>query len=297
MKLRAYAKLNLYLEVLNRRPDNYHSIESIFHTISLCDFITLTPHKSDILFECNWKELPVDEKNLAVRAALRLREALGITKGARIRLEKNIPLGAGLGGGSSDAAAVLKGLLKLWKAELSQKKLRALAAGLGADVPFFLSGGTALVQGIGEKVRSLQGVKPACFLLIYPRVAVPTAKVYQRLRFPLPHAAGAQYANRNQGTSPLTNKQKITKMKILLTSGKSSPQWGKYLFNRLEEAVLPYYPQVMQARSVLHENGYPCIMSGSGSTVFAVIPSLREARGLQAKLRQYPWDIRIARSV
>ncbi len=151
--LKAYAKINLTLEVLGRREDGYHDIVSILQTIDLHDTLTLEPAQ-DMALECDQSELEGPD-NLVLKAAALLREATGCHQGARLKLQKGIPLAAGLGGGSSDAAAALLGLSRLWGLGLSAEKLMPLAAKLGSDVPFFLYGGTAMAQGRGEIVRPL----------------------------------------------------------------------------------------------------------------------------------------------
>src|SRR6185437_14798873 len=146
---RATAKVNFFLEITGRRPDGYHTLSTLFQTLSLADRLTFQPAPG-LSLSCSDPALPTDESNLALRAAARLRALLKEPRGARIHLEKKVPTGAGLGGGSSDAAAVLKALLRLWKRRLSAGELHALAASLGADVPFFLKGGLCLAAGIRD---------------------------------------------------------------------------------------------------------------------------------------------------
>jgi 4-diphosphocytidyl-2-C-methyl-D-erythritol kinase len=184
MKILAPAKINLFLEVKNKRKDGYHNIESIMQAVSLYDKLTITPNRGGIILKCSDKNLPTDEKNLAFRAAILLQNKLNISKGADIYLEKNIPIGAGLGGGSSDAAAVIKGLLRLWKRKLPDRVILALAKKLGADVPFFIMGGAAVATGIGEKLTKIKSVDTAGFLLVNPGFPIATKQVYNSLRFP-----------------------------------------------------------------------------------------------------------------
>ena len=278
MQLLAPAKLNLFLEVINRKRNGYHNIETVFHTISLYDKITILPQNS-LSLDTNWENIPKDADNLALKAALVLKDKLKTAKGANIYIEKHIPVGAGLGGGSSDAAAVLKGLLALWKESLPKKELLKIAVKLGADVPFFLFKGSFLASGIGEKLKKLNGVKPAWFIVIYPRVQVSTPWAYKKLKF------------------PLTNKQKINRIKQLLTNGSSSKLWGQYLFNRLEEPVLQNRPEIAYIRDTFKKMGLMNLMSGSGSTVFALVSSKQEGEKARSKLKNYPWDIFLAKSV
>jgi 4-diphosphocytidyl-2-C-methyl-D-erythritol kinase len=275
--LHAPAKINLFLEVKNRRPDGYHNIESIMHTVSLYDRITIET-AATLSLVCDRPGLPVDEKNLAMKAAGVLRKRLGIAGGARITLEKRIPMGAGLGGGSSDAATVLKGLLRLWKTDLPEKELVCLAKELGADVPFFLYGGTAVARGIGEKIEMLEKVPPACFVLVNPGFGVATPWVYRNLHF------------------PLTKKQKINRIKRLLQQKKPSELWGSRFFNRLEEVVFPAYPEIRQIKNILSESGCMSLMSGSGSTVFGLTSSKKTGDAIKARLKKYKWGVWVVQS-
>jgi len=273
LKLRAPAKINLFLEVKNRRSDGYHTIESVMQAITLFDEIMIEPRQAGLSLACSRADLPTDERNLALRAAVFLQRELGITAGARITLKKVIPLGAGLGGGSSDAAAVLVGLLKLWKKRLPAERLGRLAARLGADVPFFLSGGTAIARGIGEKITPLAGVKSARFVLVYPGFGVSTPWVYQHLHF------------------PLTRKQKITKIKTQLASGFPPREWGQYLYNRLEEVVFPAYPVIARIKEELRQLGCSSLMSGSGAAVFGLLPSSGDGERIRARLKKQYRDV------
>ncbi|OGS18377.1 MAG: 4-(cytidine 5'-diphospho)-2-C-methyl-D-erythritol kinase [Elusimicrobia bacterium RIFOXYA2_FULL_50_26] len=273
MKFLAPAKINIYLEITGRRPDGYHTLETIFQTVSLYDTLAFEPKKSALTLTCDDKDLPCDETNLALRAAVLLRDKNGVKAGAEIHLQKRIPMGAGLGGGSSDAAAVLKGLRKLWGLDVTDTALSELAVQLGADVPFFLKGGTVLGTGIGECLELVKNVLPASYLLVYPGFGVPTADVYRKLKL------------------PLTRKRKITKIKNLLETGSVPDVWSRYMFNRLEEVVLPEFRMVRHARDVLKSFGCPTLMSGSGSTVFAVVPSLQRGEEIKSQLKKYPWKI------
>ncbi|MHB9154113.1 MAG: 4-(cytidine 5'-diphospho)-2-C-methyl-D-erythritol kinase [Endomicrobiales bacterium] len=279
IELLAPAKINLYLEVKGRRRDGYHTIESIMQTVSLFDRITLEARPKRISLECSLPGLPADKKNLAFRAAALLKEELGERRGARIVLEKNIPLGAGLGGGSSDAAAVLKGLLILWNRTLPKKTLVRLASRLGADVPFFLSGGTAVARGIGEKLTPLKNIRKAWYILVYPGYPVSTPWVYKNLRF------------------PLTNKQKITKIRKLLEDSHPSYLWGRYLFNRLEEVVLSEFPDIADIKRLLERGGCKTLMSGSGSTVIGLVSTKEKGERVLAELNKRKQNIWLVEAI
>jgi 4-diphosphocytidyl-2-C-methyl-D-erythritol kinase len=278
MQIFAPAKLNLFLEIINRKKNGYHNIETIFHTIGLYDKIIIEPQSDKLTISSSQKSLPTGLDNLALKAAYLLKEKLKSKSGAKIYIEKHIPVGAGLGGGSSDAAAVLLALPILWKRKVSNKELHKIAIKLGADVPFFLNKGTYRASGIGERLKKLKGVKPAWFVIIYPKVGVQTAWAYKNLHF------------------PLTNRQKINKIMQQLVKGASSKVWGRYLFNRLEEPVLKNRPEILNIKNTLKTMGLLNMMSGSGSTVFALVSSRAEGEKVRSGLKKFPWDVFLVRS-
>lgn len=261
----APAKINLFLEVVNRRKDNYHTIISVMQAVSLYDRISIDPRPRALSLSCNRADLPTDVRNLAMRAAVALKKKAGVSRGAAITLEKNIPLGAGLGGGSSDAAAVLKGLIDLWDIRLPRRELAALAASLGADVPFFLAGGRAQATGIGDRLTPLPVKRKQWYILVNPGFPVSTPWVYGNLRFPLTKR-------------PKNNR--ITK-----------------LFNRLEEVVLPHYPAIRKIKDILAAEGIKAVMSGSGSTVFGVLSGEHEGKTLQRVLKKHRWQTWVVHTV
>lgn len=265
LTIKAYAKLNLTLKILSQRPDGYHDIDSVFHCISLHDELTLSPRRDDrIILKCSDPKLPVDESNLAYRAALTLRNLALIkhpgkkTFGANISLKKNIPIGAGLGGGSSDAAAVLLGLKKLWRlVDLTPADLKKAAQSLGSDVPFFLKGSTAHVTGRGEKVRIRKCPGKYHFVLVYPGFPVSTAWAYK---------------NHKKIKNRLTKGHGFSKMLLeFCGSGKSAIDISRYLINDLEPAVVPRHPRISKVKADLLKSGaLGSMMSGSGSSVFGL---------------------------
>jgi 4-diphosphocytidyl-2-C-methyl-D-erythritol kinase len=283
-RLLAPAKINLFLEILGRRRDGYHTLSSLFQEISLADELTvsLSPERS-VSLACKGADLPLGADNLAVRAAQAFQGRFGRRpkEGYKILLKKRIPVGAGLGGGSSDAAAVLKACWRLRTGKpLMQFPWRSflpLSRRLGADVSFFLRGGSAHVEGIGHRIRPLAEPKkaaPAWFVLIFPRVSVSTKWVYQNLRF------------------PLTNQRSIHKLKKGVLSGHAVSSWAPYLFNRLEEVVLPRVPVVARAKKALIQAGCrAALMSGSGSSVFGLGETEAKCREIAGRLRSDSWDI------
>ncbi len=278
MKILAPAKINLFLEIENKRPDGYHNIVSIMQTVSLFDELIIKKAESGVSLSCTNKKLGCGEGNLVMKAAKMLQRELGIKKGASIALKKNIPLGAGLGGGSSDAAAALKGLIKLWKIKISNRKLNKLAGRLGADVPFFLKGGTAEVSGIGDIIKPLKNMKKTYFLLVYPGFGVITKWAYQNLKF------------------PLTNKRKINTIKALLESGIGSERWSAYIYNRFEEVVFPKYPEILSVKDKMKDYCSKLLMSGSGSSIFGVVPSREAGKSLKRQLSKSPLKVWLVQS-
>jgi len=199
LRFKAFAKVNLVLEVLGGRADGYHEIASVLQTVSLHDVLTLEP-AGHITLNTNLPGLP-DHADIAMKAAQRLGEVTGCSRGVIIGLEKHIPVGAGLGGGSSDAAAVLRGLNKLWQLELTMGQMAAIGADLGSDVPFFIYGGTCLVEGRGERVTPLPDLEQAWFVLLRPGLAVAfgkTARLYSLIKSGHYTSGGLSTAMREQ---------------------------------------------------------------------------------------------------
>ena len=267
MRVRANAKVNLFLEITGRRPDGYHTLSTLFQTISLADELTVEAADSLKLW-CSDPSLPTDERNLAMRAALQVQGLLKETRGARMQLKKLVPMGAGLGGGSGDAAAVLKALPKLWHRSAPVSRLHRSAAGLGADVPFFLTGGTCAAGGIGDRLRPLAPIQKTWLVLVYPGFGVATKEAYARVRL------------------PLTTPRSIHKIVSLL---KRPPiEWAGQLFNRFEEFVFPAYPKVARLKAELLEAGCAgALMSGSGSAVFGVAPSQTDGKRILSSMRRH----------
>jgi 4-diphosphocytidyl-2-C-methyl-D-erythritol kinase len=252
-------KVNLLLNILGKRPDGFHELETVMHPVGVFDILDFARHPNRIELTCNLPCLPTDSRNLVHRAATAFLQKAAIREGARIHLEKNIPLAAGLGGGSSDAAATLSGLNELFGHPLSPLQLREIAAELGSDVPFFLQTKSALATGRGEKIQSLDSLpalQGAAFLLIHPGFGVSTPWAYQNLtRFP---AA----LNGSPGRA-----QKLISLLQTADLKLAAPEF----YNSLEAPVLGKYPLVALFQEFLREKGAAAtLLSGSGSTTFAV---------------------------
>lgn len=261
MYLRAYAKINLGLRILARRPDGYHDIETIFHQINLYDEIELTQSEGGIHCITSGADI-AEETNLCVRAARLLQSATGASHGVTIQLTKRIPIGAGLGGGSADAAATLRGLNILWGLRLSDADLRQLAAQLGSDVPFFILGGTALGTGRGEILEPLELSIPYWIVVCIPQVHVSTAWAYSQV-------------------SP-ARERNITSVGTFRRDGIFD---FTMLQNDFEPVVFRAYPEIAALKEELLRRGAVCaLMSGSGSSVFGLFSDEQQARRAEREL-------------
>jgi len=263
LRLKAPAKVNLWLRVLGKRADGYHELETRMCPLSLHDVITIDhpAEGGELQFFCDAPGVPTDEENLVVRAVRALEEAGGQHFSISVKLEKNIPSGAGLGGGSSDAANVLKALNGILQVPLSPEKLVAVAAGIGADVPFFLYGGTCDCSGVGEVVCPVDFPHEIPLLLVKPAFGVPTPWAYQ-------HWAGSEE----------------------LSGVRYTPQpmpWG-VLENGLERPVFTKYLLLPELKMWLLEQPEVegALMSGSGATVFAVLRERDGGRALAERVRR-----------
>ncbi len=266
MKVRAYAKINLGLHVLGKRSDGYHNIETVFRLIDLYDDLEMVQNDQGTHFSCNWPELTDDNTNLCLRAAHLLRDLTGCHMGVEMRLTKRIPIGAGLGGGSSDAAATLKGLTKLWSLDISPEELQTISESLGSDVPFFFTGQTAHATGRGEILESFVLPLPYSILVATPPVHVSTSWAYSSLR--------------------LVENVKRPKLKELLSGSiRDIGALRKGLTNDFEETVFLQYPGIQKLKERILSGGAElALMSGSGSSVFGFFSTAEQARGLASDL-------------
>jgi 4-diphosphocytidyl-2-C-methyl-D-erythritol kinase len=270
--LRASAKVNLVLEVLGKRPDGYHELSTVMQAVDLFDRLTVEA-AATITLETSEPALPTDDRNLVVRAARLLQEAAGIKAGARIVLDKRIPLAAGLGGGSSDAAATLLGLNRLWGLRWRRERLVELAVKLGMDVPFFLGRGRALGTSRGEVLSALPGVGGYALVLVNPGMGLSTQEVYGRV----PPGWRAE----SDGTKRMLDALK--KRNVVRVAGA--------LTNHLEYWVEPAMPVIGRMKAALFAAGaLGAAMSGSGPTVFGLARSLDQARQIQRRVNRGGWS-------
>lgn len=284
LRIKSYAKLNLYLEVLRKRKDNYHQIVTLFEKIDLCDEISLSPRPDKkIQIISNHPAIPKGRTNLAYRAASLLMEKTGIRQGWDIRIDKRIPVAAGLGGGSSNAASVLLGLNRALGLNLSRRKLVSYAKTLGADVPFFLSGAAfAVGRGRGENVTAVTAVKRRFWhLLAVPKIKVSTKTAYARLDKLLD---GREFAQ----VTGLTKAARDVKILLQALKGKKAPLIRNFFFNRLETASFDLCPKLKHWKNVLLELGVEGIyMTGSGPAMFSMVSSRKEAVLLFRRLSRF----------
>jgi 4-diphosphocytidyl-2-C-methyl-D-erythritol kinase len=264
------AKINLFLRIVGRRPDGYHELDSLFLPISLSDRVTIetdSAASAAVSIRCNWPRLPLDARNLAVRAAELFMQHCGLHLRVAIALDKQIPAGAGLGGGSSDAGAVLRAMASLHGVEPAA--LAALALKIGADVPFFLDPRPARVGGVGERISYLEGNFGLHLVVGIPPVEVPTAEIYR-------HLEQRQWSGAGPTRLPALDR---------------GPFPRDLLVNDLEAVAVARYPQIGEVKATLENLGASgAVMSGSGGAVFAIFPGAREA-GVAAGLAaaQMPW--------
>ena len=274
----AYAKLNLTLEVGGKRADGYHDLTSVMTAVSLCDVVTV--EKSDtVTLTCDRKDLPLDDRNLAVQAARRFFAETGIRGGASITLDKNIPSEAGLAGGSSDAAAVLRALRTLYAPELPMEELERIGAQVGSDVPFCVRLGTALAQGRGERLVTLPPMPKCWYVIVKPKESHSTVEMY---------AAVDQKKPSYRAT---------TETVMAALAAKDLGAVAANMTNTFE-GILPEDSQVFTIRKILRDHGaLNAMMSGSGSAVFGIFNSEEAARETwQAMEGLYPHAF-LARSI
>lgn len=272
----AFAKINLSLRVLGKRADGLHEICTTFQTISLCDFLTF--ELSDkISLECDSKTVPTDERNLIIVAANQLRQRFSISDGVRIHLQKRIPSPGGLGGGSSDAAITLLALNNLWKIKSPLESLFEIARTIGADVSFFLAGGTAFATGAGNKIENLLDLPQKLLLVVTPNEHVSTAEAYQSLNAP-----------------SLTEADSLDILTICRSARITFESIQADWYNDFENTIFAGRPEIQRVKQTLFELGSShALMSGSGASVFGIFDNEMMRQTAFARLRELDTDWRI----
>lgn len=267
---KAPAKINLSLDILGKREDGFHEVEMIMTTIDLSDRIELHPlDDDDIKVSLESRFVPNDERNLAYKAAKLIKETYHIKKGIHIKMTKNIPVSAGLGGGSSDAAAVLRGLNKLWSIGITTENLADLGLAIGSDVPFCVINSTALVKGRGEIIQKLPPPPPCWIVLAKPDLGVSTRTIFQKISI-----EKIEHPNTSEIIQALMERDFL--------------RLSNNLGNSLEDITLELYPEVRQLMNKMKQVGSSnVLMSGSGPTVYSLIEQENKAQRLYNGLRGF----------
>lgn len=267
--VKALAKVNLGLDVLRRREDGYHEVKMVMQTIHLYDQLTIRKTERGIHLTSNLNFLPTDESNLAYRAAKLLSDEFHLTEGVEIHLEKRIPVAAGMAGGSTDAAGVLYGMNEMFGLGLKRSGLMERGVTLGADVPYCIMRGTALAEGIGEKLTSLPPMVKCPVVVAKPHVSVSTKYVYEHLQL-------------NEDTVHPDMDALIRAIR-----GKKLPEIASRMGNILETVTVERYPEIERIKDIMRQEGaLNALMSGSGPTVFGLFEEVEEAKGAAAVLRR-----------
>lgn len=273
LRIRSFCKINLALAVLGRRADGFHEIRTVLQAIDLHDELEIGAAPC-LDFRCEGLPGVGREQNLAWRAALELARGFSVGAGAEIFLRKRVPPGGGLGGGSSNAAATLAGLCRLWDLDVTREALQRTASRLGADVPFFLEGGTALASGVGDRVEPLSDLPATHLVVVFPGIAISTAEAYRSLNLKLTSAEGVRKIDRFCGG---------------LTRGIVGPEG---IFNDFEASILAAYPVVRDARNALIDRGATAVsLSGSGSSVFGFFKDEESALAASRSIARETWRV------
>jgi 4-diphosphocytidyl-2-C-methyl-D-erythritol kinase len=275
MKIFSPAKINLFLQVLGKRPDGYHDLMSLMCCIGLYDTVLLTFGVKNIAVSCHHPGVPEDDKNLAFGAAHLFLKTLNKNEGVKIVIQKQIPVAAGLGGGSSNAAAVFLGLNRYYGYPFSTEELMSMGLSIGADVPFFIFQKPAIATGIGEKLEAYQNLKNLKILLVFPDISVSTADVYKKL---------------NLGLTKCEKKLKS----FLLNKQRFDPRY--HLCNDLEAVTASTYPVIKTVKEALLSHGaLGALMTGSGPTIFGLFSDSNAAlKASQALFRIHKWETYLA---
>lgn len=261
LRLNAYAKINLTLDVLGRRPDGYHEIETVLHTLELHDTVILREAERGITVRCDHRSVPTDVQNLVFRTAQLLRDVYGVDRPIQIEIRKRIPPASGLGGGSSDAAVTLLGLAQMWKLRLDGRELIDLASQIGSDVPFFLTSGAALATGRGERLTYLPSLAPTWVVLLCPNLEISTRWAYQAL-----DPAGIRERPDTPGLVEALRAGDVREV-------------ARRVRNVFEELVAAHHPVVAELkRRLVAQGAMGAAMTGTGPVVFGLFEDETSAR-------------------
>lgn len=277
---KAYAKINLSLDLVGKRDDGYHLLRSVMQTVSLCDIVTLSKSKDGISLRCNKPYIPTDSRNIAYKTAAAFFEYTGIRPGVRISIRKYTPCGAGLGGGSSDGAAVVDGLCRLYGVDMTTDEKVRLTESIGADIPFFFYGGTAVIEGIGEKVSPVSPLPDCRIVIVKPRVSLSTGAIFSS-----PLTASAFGGN---STDSVVSGIESGDIEAALRQAQ----------NALEGASIAECPVIADIKQQLTDMGAVfSMMSGSGSAVYGVFTDYKAAKKAYTKMKEAYTETYITRPV
>ncbi len=270
IEIDSYSKINLTLNILAKRQDGYHDIETLMQSVNLADKIFIKEEKEGIEIKCNHPLVPVDTQSLTYRSAKKILNRYRITKGVKIKIDKKIPLASGMAGGSANSASILVGINKLFALNLSNKDLREIGEELGMDVPFCIQNGTALAYHKGEKVIPLPLINPPLWIIIiYPGFEIPT-----------------KWAYNNLDLDRIKKEKNNTKAMLKALKERELEGIAKNLFNSFEELVIEKYPEIGKIKDRLTEEGVlGALMSGSGPTVFGITRNKEQALRIYEKLK------------
>lgn len=280
MELKAYAKINLSIDVINERGDGYHEVRMIMQSIGLHDVLRFGKREDTIKIYCSNPAVPCDRRNIVYKAFELIKDRYGISSGIEVDIEKNIPISAGLAGGSTDAAASIIAANKLWDLNMTYDDMVNIGKQLGADVPFCIRGGTALAEGIGEVVTDLPELDGIDIVLAKPPVSVSTKEVYQSLRL-----------------DEIVIRPDMDMLIKALKDG-NIRYLADNMINVLETVTIKKYPVIEEIKSIMLQfNALGSLMSGSGPTVFGLFDNKETAEKCYNRLRDYIKDVYMVRTV
>ena len=280
MKIKAYGKVNISLDVVGKREDGYHLLSMIMQNIDLYDEIEVEKQECGIILECNKSYVPVDNRNLAYKAAAIFKERYDIVDGVKINIEKNIPVSAGLAGGSTDAAAVLKVMNKLVNVNATEEELMELGLKLGADIPYCIHGGTALCEGIGEIITPIKPFRDKIVVLVKPAFGVSTKEVYKNFNL--------EKVKQHPKTAEIINAIENDDLNFVASNMK----------NLLENVTLRKHKILIKIKEEMNACGaINSMMSGSGPTVFAFFDDMLKAQRCFEKMKKKYSDVFITRTI
>ena len=267
LQLDSYAKINLSLDVVRKRDDGYHEIKSIMQQIDLSDQLSISENRNGVIISCDNDQVPVDESNLVYKAWEELSKVAKTEIGIRVHIKKRIPVAAGLAGGSANCATTLKAINKLWDLALTDQELMDIGIKIGADVPYCLMGGTALAEGIGEKLTQLRSFKDKAMLIANPGIQISTAYVYSKLELD-------------------KNKNNIEEILDCIDNG-DIQCISKKMYNVMEDSIISEYPQIGKIKEMMTNNGaLGALMSGSGASVFGLYEDFDYLKFAERKLKE-----------